>query len=182
MVTDGLHARAEVTNNGPLGASGQHGRAQILSAFVSGQHARAEVTSVVVVPRALHARAELLSAGAFPVNVQHARAELATPVSVKAGADVLNVEPGSVVTLTGSGGDGGDPVWVQVLGAPATTVQDGVNLTLRAPATLSGDTLTFRFSVDGAYDDVFVTVLPALESVWNGVRWVPRTRFPVGVL
>lgn len=175
----GQHARLEIGTVGPVGAKGQHARAELTAAVtaVDTQHSRLELSATAIPVNGQHARLEVLSESAFPVNTVHARLELATPASVSAGADMVNTEPGDTVTLTGSGGNGGTPSWTQVSGTAVVLTVVGSAVSFRVPATNTGDTLVFRFGVSGATDSVSVSVLPTLEWAVRAGVLVPRLAF-----
>jgi hypothetical protein len=106
-----------------------------------------------------------------------------TPPTANAGADQANVEPGTLITLTGTDSDSDGTVtsrsWSQVGGSPTVTLSGtGQNRTFVAPATTAGTTLTFRYSAtdnSGATttDDMTVTVLQASDFIMQSGVWVP---------
>ena len=97
--------------------------------------------------------------------------------AVSAGADQLDVEPYRLVTLTGvdTGLSGAVRLWEQIAGTPVTLITiDPKTRTFEAPGTVNGDTLTFRYSIDGAsFDTVDVVVQRATEFKATAAGWVP---------
>lgn len=105
-----------------------------------------------------------------------------TPVA-DAGAGTSDVEPGTVITLNGSGSTDPDGSivsysWTQTAGTPVTLSGSGSSRTLTAPHTIGGSVLGFKLTVtddkgDTGSASVVHAVLPATErAVVNGV-WVP---------
>lgn len=101
-----------------------------------------------------------------------------------AGGDQTNLEPYTVVTLTGTDNDSDGTVvtrtWTQVSGSPTVTLSgSGATRTYLAPGTISGTTLTFGYQVtdnDGAsslQDTVNNTILPVTERAVIGGVEVP---------
>lgn len=160
MAQNGRHARVELTTTG---SPGNHGR-----------HSRVELVAYRVPQNGRHSRVELFT---LPQNARHSRVELKSASPVSAGTDLVGVEPGSLVPLLGTGGDvGGTPVWSQVSGPMVVFTQTGAAASFRAPPTLTGTNVVFRFSVNGAMDDVSITVLAATHRVlWGGVECAAAT-------
>lgn len=140
---------------------------------------RAEVSTTTATSKLRIYRAEV-QASVLTSHLRIYRAEVKTALPVAAGLDQINVEPGDLVTLTGSGGDvGGTGVWSQVSGPHVNLAQAGAVVTFRAPPGVEpGALVVMRYSVNGAYDDVAVTVLRALRSTWDGAKWVGALSYP----
>ena len=113
----------------------------------------------------------------------------ATAPSTNAGADQINIEPFSTVTLTAVDTPGTNPItsssWAWVSGGTAPTLSgSGLTRTYTAPIAVTPITQVFRRTVsDGtltATDDVSVTTYPAGERIVVGGVEVPA-RFMVVV-
>lgn len=106
-----------------------------------------------------------------------------SPPTANAGADQANVEPWSIVTLTGTDSDSDGTIatrsWTQISGSPTVALSGtGATRTFIAPGTLAGATLGFRYSVTDSggattIDDMTVTVLLAPERIMVSGSWVP---------
>lgn len=93
-----------------------------------------------------------------------------TPIVVDAGADVADIEPYSVVNLSGTASGGnGKPLtysWTKTVGPTIsiTNASSAGNASFEAPATTTGTTLTLKLTAtDGtnsASDTVVYTILP----------------------
>ena len=100
-----------------------------------------------------------------------------------AGTGSNDVEPGSVITLDGSGSADSDGsivsyAWTQTNGTPVTLSGTGAKRTFTAPHTLAGTTLGFRLTVtdnsgDTGTASVVHVVLPASERAAVNGAWVP---------
>jgi hypothetical protein len=101
-----------------------------------------------------------------------------------AGADQVDIEPYTIVTLTGSDSDTDGTIasrqWTQTGGSPTVTIidDDQATATFKAPGSLAGTTLTFEYEVtdnDGATDSdtCTVTVYPSTERAAIGGVMVP---------
>lgn len=105
------------------------------------------------------------------------KSTLSVSGAVSAGPDQLDKEPYRLVTLVGvdTALSGAVRVWEQIAGTPVTlTVIDSKTRTFEAPGTELGDTLTFRYSVDGiSFDTMDVTVQRATEFAAKAGGWVP---------
>lgn len=107
-----------------------------------------------------------------------------TPPTANAGPD-QTVEPWSEVTLNGSGSTDPDGsitsyTWTQTAGTPVTlSSTTTANPTFAAPASIAGETLTFRLTVtdnQGATsspDTVDITSMPVTERAVIGGQEVP---------
>lgn len=105
------------------------------------------------------------------------------PPTVNAGVDQTGIDPGQVVTLTGTASDSDGTVsstsWTQTAGSPTVTLSGSGNTrTFTAPATSAGTTLTFQFSAtdnSGATstDTMTVTVLQASDFIMVSGSWLP---------
>lgn len=103
--------------------------------------------------------------------------------TANAGTSLEDVEPGTVVTLDGSGS--ADPngtittyLWEQQIGATVTISGTGSTRTFTAPYTLAGDLLAFKLTVTDnngatAESSVTYTVLPCMERAVIGGVEVP---------
>jgi len=91
--------------------------------------------------------------------------------TANAGADQINIEPFSTVTLSGSGTGGTlTYTWTQTAGSTVSLSGSGATRTFTAPATLDGDTLTFSLVVNNGTTNsdpstVNVSVLP--HTIWQ---------------
>lgn len=95
--------------------------------------------------------------------------------TVDAGPDQLGFEPWvDTVTLAGDSSNG-VYVWSQLSGTAVTLSSASVALpTFTAPPGLaSGESLVFRLSNGAIADTVTITILPAVEFIWNGTTWLP---------
>jgi hypothetical protein len=134
---------------------------------------RAEVTTTAAISHLRIYRAEVQAA----VQISHLRiyrAEVKTALPVSAGNDQLGLEPGDIVTVTGTGGDaGGASSWTQVSGPTVQLTVAGAVATFRAPPNIDpGAIVVLRYTVNGAYDDISITVLRALRATWNGSKFI----------
>lgn len=109
----------------------------------------------------------------------------ADPVTANAGADKTDIEPRSTVALTGSStGTVTSRLWTQTGGSAVTLSNASTSAaTFVAPATLTGTTLTFTYTVNGSTSDTMtVAVLPVTERhVVGGVEvamWIRSTSEP----
>jgi hypothetical protein len=107
-----------------------------------------------------------------------------TPPTAGAGTDQVDVEPRTLVTLSGTDSDSDGTIasrqWTQTAGSPTVTLSGATTATATflAPNTAAGTTLTFEYEVtddDAATDadTMTVTVLPSSERVVIGGAWVP---------
>lgn len=106
-----------------------------------------------------------------------------TPPIANAGTGQTNVEPGTMLTLNGSGSSDPDGTivsytWTQTAGATVTLSGTGATRTFKAPYTVAGTTLAFRLRVtdnDSAFTEATVThtVLPCTERAVVGGAEVP---------
>ncbi|GEM_PF-3877160 len=114
-----------------------------------------------------------------------------TPPTANAGADVINIEPYSLVSLSGSDADADGTItsrsWVQVSGTTVALTGSGTNRTYIAPGTISGTTLIFGYQVTdnggatSTQDTVSHTILPVTErAVIAGVEVPVNTKVVVG--
>ncbi len=95
--------------------------------------------------------------------------------TVDAGPDQSGFEPWvDTVTLAGDSSNG-VYAWSQLSGtAVALSSTSVASPTFTAPPGLaSGESLVFRLSNGAIADTVTITILPAVEFVWNGTAWVP---------
>lgn len=114
------------------------------------------------------------SATSSPATLSVTYADPNTPPTANAGADQVNVDAFSTVTLNGSGSSDPDGTiasyaWTQTGGTSVTLSGTGATRTFTAPATLAGDTLMFSLTVTdnggatSTADTMTVTVLPHTE-------------------
>ena len=102
-------------------------------------------------------------------------------VVANAGEDRTAIEPGTVVTLDGSGTTGGSTfLWTVVSsgtsGPPTITNPTSLVASYIAPAELEDVNHVFRLTVDGTdTDDVAHQVEPQIEWFRNGSTLVPAT-------
>lgn len=98
------------------------------------------------------------------------RLELASPKAVSAGVDQLNLEPGTTINLVGTGGDASivTQTWTQTAGTTCAITQSGANATVKLAGAVAGETFTFRYTVNGAYDDVQASTLRVTEMGYAG--------------
>lgn len=105
--------------------------------------------------------------------------------TASAGSAQSNIEPGTTVTLTGSGTDSDGSIaayaWTQTGGSPSVTLAgaSSASCSFTAPFTMSGTTLTFQLMVTDnqggtGTDTVTVGVLRATEFVRISGAWQPR--------
>lgn len=110
-------------------------------------------------------------------NIKIYRSELLAAIPVTAAASPSGtVEPYKPVTLVGGGGSATPSVqtWTQVSGTPVQSLTQTGDTAVIVPAgTYAGDTLIFRYNVDGATADVSVPVYPATEFAIIGGAQVP---------
>jgi hypothetical protein len=105
------------------------------------------------------------------------------PPTADAGADQVDIEPYTTVTLSGSDSDSDGTVvtrtWAQTAGTSvALSGASTATATFTAPGTIAGETLTFSYTVeddggDDATDSCSVTVLPVTERAAIGGVEVP---------
>ncbi|MGB4758837.1 MAG: hypothetical protein WBP26_02155 [Candidatus Saccharimonadales bacterium] len=99
-----------------------------------------------------------------------------------AGSDQGGLEPWTIITLTGTDIEETNPItnrtWscITIPGLTITPTGPGT-ATYEVPASLSNQSLTFRYSVtasDGTTtDDAIHTILPATEAYLQGSTWLP---------
>jgi len=85
-------------------------------------------------------------------------------VTINAGVDQTNIEPGSTVTLTGTTSSG-SVTWSWVSGPNPTLAGNGSTRTFIAPALMTAQTSLFRATNGGVSDDISVTYLPATDGI-----------------
>lgn len=109
--------------------------------------------------------------------------DLNIPPLANAGAGGTDIEPGTTVTLNGSGSSDPDGsiasyAWAQTTGPTVTLSGTGSNRTFTAPYTIAGTVLGFRLTVTDnmgatATATVSYTILPATERAAVDGAWVP---------
>jgi hypothetical protein len=100
--------------------------------------------------------------------------------TVSAGADQVNVEPWSTVTLTATSSSG-SATWSRVSGPNATLTGTGLTRTYTAPAAFNAAQATVWQATNGtASDQMSVTYLPATEGIVTSVN--PTVITPVRFL
>lgn len=116
-----------------------------------------------------------------------------SPPVANPGTGVIDQEPGTTLTLNGSGSTDPDGtivtyLWEQTAGTPVALTGTGSNRTFTTPYTLAGGQLDFRLTVTDnsgatASGTVSYSVMPATERAAVGGVWVPaalRTLETVG--
>jgi len=94
-----------------------------------------------------------------------------TPITVDAGLDLFNLEPGDPVNLRGSSAPVG--VWSQTLGPDVALTVTGASASYVAPVTITRTTLQFTYAVGAITDVVTHVILPTNERAAIGGTWVP---------
>ena len=109
------------------------------------------------------------------INIFRSEIGTASPVTASVSPSGVTIEPFTLVTLIGGGGNSSPTVqtWTQVSGTPVTINQTGDTATFTAAGTYAGETSVFRYNVDGATADVSVTFYPATEFAIIGGVQVP---------
>lgn len=119
------------------------------------------------------------------IRVQANAIESNSLPTANAGTNQSNIEPGTVITLNGSGSDPDGTIasyqWSQTQGVTVTLSDPNAQSpTFTAPGSMDGTTLTFSLVVvdndDAASpaDLVDITVLQSTEFQRVGGAWVPR--------
>ena len=111
-------------------------------------------------------------------------------VTVAAIASIVDIEPGTLVTITASlvGGGAADSwTWRPISGPSVGITGTGETVTVVAPSHLDGCTVVIgvRATKDGTVSperSITLTVLPQLSWRWTGTTLVPRVRLRMGEL
>lgn len=118
-------------------------------------------------------------------NISYVLGLKAAPVGTapvaNAGADQIDVEPYTTVTLVGTDTDVENNVTTRVWTPPAGVTLDagsGATRTARMPGTIAGADYVFTYTATDATglsgsDTVTVSVLPVTERVARGGAWIP---------
>ena len=117
-------------------------------------------------------RAEVRSTPGLANSLRVYRAAVNSATKPSAGSDVANIEPGTLVTVTGSGGSGGTGTWTQVSGPTVQLVQTGASASFYAPPSAGAGTVVLRYTVKGASDDVSIGIVTSIHWAATSSGWV----------
>lgn len=153
----------------------------LTSAFTQGNDVRVTLRRVTITGTSNGGLPTVTSTTAFTGTAMliRLRDTASPPVAMSAGADLVDVEPGSTVELDSSESTyvTAGRTWSQTAG-PAVTLSSTTATapTFVAPYTMNGTTLTFRVTdnATGLYDEVNVGVDYASSRVRGPSGWVPE--------
>lgn len=174
----GAGAGVNGVTNGPLVLPGNSGPASHATALQ--MRFAASTNTATVLPTSQSSATNYW----IDVTVSDTDPSINAAPTANAGADQSNVEPWSVVTLSGASSSDSDGTvtgytWTQIAGTAVTLSGSGASRTFTAPGSLAGTSLTFRLTVTdddaatSAADDVTVSVLAATERAVIGGVEVP---------